>query len=114
MDTRDNPVAQARHPRLAALFVWIGLLGAFGGGAEVIRDGLAGSGIDWGALNAFLTFGIVLAAFGACWSHAPAALPARDSRDAAPRRAPQAPPTADDEPTSPPAPRILTHRRSNR
>jgi hypothetical protein len=86
MDTEHSAAAPPRHPRLAAALVWIGLVGAFGGGtAEVVRDELMGNGIDWGSLNACLTFGILLAAYGECWSHAPSPGPASIPRTATDR-----------------------------
>jgi hypothetical protein len=81
MDAQRDAVAHTAHPRLAGMLVWVGLIGAFGGGgAEVVRDGFLGNGIDWGMLNVCLTFGILLAVFGECWSHTPTSAAADASR----------------------------------
>ena len=85
MDTQHDTATRMRHPRLASLLIWLGLVGAFGGGgADLVHSEIAGNGIDWGTLNACLTFGILLSAFGECWSHTPTSLPAHASHSAPP------------------------------
>lgn len=44
MDTRHHTATQMRHPRLATALVWLGLVGAFGGGgADLVHSEIAGA-----------------------------------------------------------------------